>query len=354
MKAAVVMSLTGSYAFAGVPIVNGMKIAQEDLEKEGYWGSNKFEVSYQDNRSDKQEAITLLNKFAQDPSTLIFIGPTSTAEALAAAPAANELKIPLYSNGTHSGILAAGPWSFKSSENAKNFVKPLGEYIARKLKPKSCYLVSIRDNVAYKEYAEAFAEGLKAGATRVNGNDTIVTTESDFTSLATKIVDSGADCVYVSTLPEPGANFIIQLRQAGLPDDAIIVSTQNAAGAPFIKTGGAAVEGTYFIAEFSPFTPNEVTSDFITKYTKSYGNPPDTWAAIGYSMLKVAAHSIRKAANDAGGRPTRDQVREAMANAKDVPVVIGEFGRYSVDKDRVPHFAPVILQLKNGKAVKPN
>lgn len=355
LRVAVVMSLTGPAAFVGVPATNAMKIAEEDLNAAGFWGDDRFVVTYNDNRTDRQEAITLLNRVASDNETLMYIGPVTTAEALAAAPAANDLKITMYTTGTSPDILAAGPWSFKSAENASDFVKPLGEFVSATLQPqRGCYLVDIRDNVAYQQYALAFAEGLSVNGTPVVATDSILSSDSDFTALATKIVASDADCIYVSTTPEAGANLIVQLRQAGLPNDTIIASTQNAAGAAFINTGGAAVEGTYIIAEFSPFAESPVTADFIAKYQSKYGQMPDTWAAVGYSMMMVAAHSIRAARDAAGGVPTRDQVREAMSSARDIPVVVGEKGLYSVDENRVPHFGAVILQLRDGRPVRPD
>ena len=45
---------------------------------------------------------------------------------------------------------------------------------------------------------------------------------ADFTALATKIVSSKADCVFLSTPPEQGANIVIQSRQAGLPASTVL------------------------------------------------------------------------------------------------------------------------------------
>lgn len=352
-KATVVMAQTGGAAFVGVPAVNAMKLAQQDLEEQGFWGDNTFSVTYEDNRTDKQEAITLLNRVAADEEMLMYIGPVASSEALAVGPAANDLGITMYTTGTNPDILASGDWAFKSAENAEDFVVPLGEFIATKIKPSSCYLISIRDNIAYVKYSEAFAKGLDAGATSVSGEDTILSTDSDFTALATKIVSSESDCIYVSTPPEVGANLIVQLRQAGMPAETVIASTQNAASPSFFETGGSAVEGTYIIAEFSPNADSEITADFVADYTEAYGQAPDSWAAVGYSMMMVAAHSIKAAADEAGGVPSREQVRNAMASATDIPVVIGEEGKYSVGEGRVPTFGAVILQLRDGKAVKP-
>jgi len=347
-KISVVMGTTGALAFVGVPATNAMKIAEEDLRAEKFFGNDSLKVTYEDNRSEKQEAITLLNKVAQDRGNLLFIGPVSSAEALAAAPAAVSLKMPLFTTGTNPAILEAGEWAFKVSENADDFVRPIGDYIGKVVKPKSCYLVSIRDNEAYLVYSKVFKEGVTAAGTRIAGEDTILSTESNFAALATKIVGSGADCLYVSTPPEVGANLVVQARQAGMSPKTVLVGNQNMASDKYTNTGGKAVEGTYLIAEFSPNADNAATKEFVRKYTARYGSTPDAWAAVGYSMMKIAAHAVK----NAGANPTRESVRAAMASLKDVPVVIGN-GKFSMDKNRVPHFGAVILQIRDGKVMPP-
>jgi branched-chain amino acid transport system substrate-binding protein len=345
-KIAVVMGTTGAFAFVAVPATNGMKIAEEDLRAEGFFGQDKLTVTYDDNRSDRQEAITLLNRVARDSSTLMFIGPVGSSEALAVGPAAAALKMPMFTTGTNPAILAAGDWVFKAAENAEDFVRPIGDYIGKKVKPKACYLTAIRDNEAYLVYAKVFKDAVTAAGVRIVGEDTFLSSESNFAALATKIVASGADCLYVSTPPEVGANLVVQARQAGLPAKTVVVGNQNMAGDKYTAIGGKAVDGTYLMAEFSPYSDDPASKEFVRKYSARYGSLPDAWAATGYSMMKVAAHAIKAA----GPNPTRESVRAAMAATRDVPVVIGN-GKFSLDQNRVPHFGSVILQIRGGKVV---
>lgn len=345
---AVVMGTTGNGAFVGVPATNGMKIAEDDLRAEKFFGNDTLKVTYDDNRSDKQEAITLVNRIAQDKNNLMILGPTSSAEALAAAPAAAQLKIPLFTPGTSPAILNNGDYVFKVAENAEEFVKPLAAYITKTVKPKSCYLVAIRDNEAYLVYAKTFKEAITAAGVKIAGEDTIISSESNFAALATKIVSSGADCIYVSTYPEVGANLVVQSRQAGLPANTVIVGNQNMTSEKFTSIGGKAVEGTYLLAEFTPFSENAVAKEFVRKYQAKFNSLPDGWAAVGYSMMKIAANAVK----NAGANPTRDGVRAALAASRDVPVMIGN-GKFSLDKNRVPHYGVMVLQIKNGKIAAP-
>lgn len=347
-KIAVVMGVTGLDAFVAVPATNAMKLAEEDLRAEKFFGNDTLRVTYSDHRSDKHEAITLLNRVAQDPANLMMIGPVASSTGLAVAPAANALKIPIFATSTSPAILTSGEWAFKVSENAETYIKPISEYIGKVVKPKSCYLVSDRGNEAYLVYARVFKENIAPLGVKIAAEDTFLSNESNFSALATKIVASGADCLYVSTPPESGANLVVQARQAGLPAGTVIVGNQNMSSEKYTSIGGQAVEGTYIQADFSTFTELPAGKEFIRKYRERYGTAPDSWAAVGYSMMRIVAHAIKAA----GPNPTRERLRAALAATKDVPVLIGS-GKFSLDKDRVPHFGAVVLQIRDGKVVPP-
>jgi len=346
LKIGVIMSTTGPSAFIGVPVVNGIRLAIDDLEKGGFFGTNKVTWMFQDNRSDKHETNTLITRLVQSDDVLMVIGPVSSAEALAAAPLAVDLKVPIFTTGTSPQSLKAGPWIFKSTENADAIISPLAEFAATRLKPKACYLVHIRDNDAYLLYSNIFAGILRKHGIEVVAQDSILSSDSDFTALATKIASSRADCLYLSTPPENGANIVVQARQAGLSAATIIVGNQNMISPGYTRTGGKAVDGTYLAAEFAATNDNAVTKDFVGKYKARYGTAPDSWAGIGYSMALITATAVK----NAGANPTRQSVRDAMAASKDVPVVVGR-GKWSLDADRIPTFGSIILKIRDGVAV---
>jgi hypothetical protein len=77
---------TGTFRIVGAPVVNGLKLAMDDLNAKNFFGSTKVNVLYEDNRSDKQEALSLLTRMANRDNVLMFIGPVSSGEAMAVAP----------------------------------------------------------------------------------------------------------------------------------------------------------------------------------------------------------------------------------------------------------------------------
>ncbi len=348
VKLGVVLSNTGTFAFVGAPVINAIRLAHEEMVAANYFGSTKVTLMVEDNRSDKQEALTLINRMATRDNAIMVIGPVSTGEAMAAAPLAVDLKIPLFTTATAPAVLDAGPWVFKSTETAEQFMTPLGKHVAEKVKPKSCTYVFIRDNEGYVRQKDILRDTMKAGGVATAGEESILAADSDFTALATKIVAAKADCLYLGTPPEQGANIVIQARQAGMPANTVLVGNTGMGSQRYLTAGGRLVEGTLLPAEFVPSGINEMSKKFIESYTKKYNTAPDSWAAVGYSMMQIAGNAIKQA----GPNPTREAVREAMAKTKDLPVVIGQ-GKWSVDDKRIPSFGAAVLQIKDGKWIQP-
>jgi branched-chain amino acid transport system substrate-binding protein len=343
VKIAVVVGQTGTYAFVGDPLVKSIQMAMEKLTAEKAFGDHTVEITYDDNRSDKQEAIALITRKAAEGYDMI-IGPIASAEGMAAGPVAVEQKIPMFTTATTPEVLKIGEWIFKSTETADAYMVPVAEHVAS-LKPASCFLVSIRDNEGYVRQKNVFSEVVTKAGIKVLADESILAADTDFTALATKVVDADPDCLFVTAPPEQAANIIIQIKQAGLDPDTILASDSGAGAQKFLDAGGSAVEGTIFPATFVPEL-TESSRAFSEAYKAKYGKTPDNWAATGDSMMQVVASAIRNAGTDV----TRESLRAALAATKDVPVVIGQ-GKMSFDADRVPHVGGIVMKVEKGSWV---
>src|SRR5439155_1326353 len=106
-------AMTGNYAFGGVPIQNGIKLALEEANTQGLPGGNKFKIVEADTAGEKSQVINLVNQFAKRDNAMLILGPTVSPEALAGAPVANDLQVPILVIGSSPAIVATGPWAFK-------------------------------------------------------------------------------------------------------------------------------------------------------------------------------------------------------------------------------------------------
>src|SRR5437667_4828314 len=69
-------AMTGNYAFGGVPIQNGIKLALEEANMQGLPGGNKFKIVEADTAGEKSQVINLVNQFAKRDNAMLILGPT--------------------------------------------------------------------------------------------------------------------------------------------------------------------------------------------------------------------------------------------------------------------------------------
>ena len=342
VKVAAILSTTGTYAFVGVPLVNGIKMADEELKAAGAYGPHTVTITYDDNRSDRQEAISLLTRRTTTDGVDMILGPISSAEAMSTGPVAVQLAVPMFTVAMTTEVLPLGEWIFKSTETATTYMPPLANYISNDLKPANCYLVSILDNPGYIIQKDVFRDTLKANGVEILADEGILATDTDFTALSTKIVDADPKCLFVTTPPEQAANIILQAKQAGLDPETILAGDTGLGSAQFINASGAAGDGTLFPAIFVA-SYSETTQDFAKRYQEKYGIAPDHWAALGYSMVSVIASAVKGIDGDV----TRENLRQALTATKDVPVLMGE-GTMTFGDGRVPLHGSVVMRVNDG------
>ena len=346
IKIGTISALTGTYAFVGRPVANGIAMAAEELNQAGYFGADKLELVASDNASDRGQAISLFNRMSARDKVLLVLGPISSGEALAVAPISNRVQTPMMTVALSTDVLKAGPWSFKVTGSSDGPMADIARYAATKMNTKNCFLISIRDNEGYVRQKNMFRDVIKANGGNIISDETILSSESDFTALATKAVGAKPDCLYVDAPAEQGANIIIQAKQAGLPDAVRIYSSTTFASPRFAAAGGKQVEGVYFVADFVPGGNSDLGKKFAANYQRKFNDAPDNWAAMGYTMMMVSASALKEAG---GAKASREQVRQALTSLQNVPVIIGN-GLYSLDKDRVPQYGSVIMQINNGQS----
>jgi branched-chain amino acid transport system substrate-binding protein len=343
----VLQSLTGGASFIGAPYRDGAQLAVDEINRKHELGvGNTLKMTVADDATDRNQSLSLLKRYAADPSVHLILGPTSGAVAVAAAAAANDLKMPIITTSNSMDVLKAGPWSYILTQPGEITLPFIANYAVDKLKAKSCTVIGIMDVEIYVQMQKVFESTVKSRGTKITSVEAIKGTDSDFSALATKVAGGDQDCVFISATASQAANIIIQLRQAGL-DPKTRVLGHNALSSPaFVERGGKAVEDVYFIGDWVPGGFDDYSRAFATAYKAKYNAEADNWAAVGYGGMRIALQALKAA----GPNPSRDAIRVALSKTKDVPVVVGQ-GKYSVNADRVPYSGMSVMQVKNGKFV---
>lgn len=340
------LPVTGPFAtWAGVTPHQGIELATDEVNASHALGADKLKIVFADVASDKTQAITVTNAFIQRDHVCLIIGPSTTVLSAAVVPIANQAKIPILTLSASDVITKSGPYAFKMITSAGPDMADLSDFAVRTLKVKNYVSLYNRDNDAYVEYNRDMRADMKMAGVPVLSEDSTLASDTDFTSLATKLADLHPDAIFIGMLAEQAANVVIQARQAGLSDKVKIFGQGGGIYPNYARIGGKAVDGTYFLTHYYVGLETPANRDFATQYKARYHADPDEMAAFGYAAVRLAVKAIRDAGSTDPGK-----LRAALAAIRDVPSVLGR-GTFSFDENRSPVYHNIILQLRNGAPV---
>ena len=341
----VMQALTGPSAFVGTSVRDGMLLAIEESNRKQELGAgHRIKPVVVDDASDRNQTLTLLQRHAADPAVVLVMGPTSGAAAVAGANAANDLKIPMLSTTNSLDVLKAGPWSHILTQPPSVSMPTIVRHAVEQLKVKNCAVIGIHDIEIYTLMQKQFEDGVKARGVKIGSVEAIKSSDADFSALATKVASQDQDCVFISATAPQGANVVLQLRQAGLDPQTRILGHVTMTSPQFIQRGGAAVEGVYVMGDWVVGGRDAAGQAFAQAFKARFKQEADGWNAVGYSVMRVAIAAMRSA----GPNLSRESLRAALAQTRNVPVVVGS-GKYSLDESRIPNYGMNVLQVKGGQ-----
>ena len=341
------LALTGTYAWVGVPSREGLAVGLDEVNNSGMLGTGKIKLVLEDTGSDKAQAISLINRFQGRDDVLMVLGPSSSSEGVAIGPVANDLKISLLTTTAVSeAINRSGIWAFKTPASPSVIIGEVAKYAVDKLRIKSAALVFGRDNDGQIGQKNVALEYFKSHGVKILAEESVLTTDTDFLALLTKITSLNPEGIYLALTAEQAASFIIQARQGGIDPKVRFIGVPNMGAEQFIIIGGKAVEGSVFVADYFPGMQTPENQRFVAAYRSRYNRLPDNGAALGYTAIQIAAAAIKAA----GPHPTREGIRAALSRIKGLHVILGR-GEFSFDENRGAHYGGVILTVKDGKFV---
>lgn len=340
-----IQASTGALAYGGIFFQNAIRMAVDEANQKGGVNGHKINLIERDNGSDKGQAINLANQAVDRDRAMLVLGPTSTADSIAVAPVFNEKRVPDLHFGTSDAVLKAGTWSMKFQQSPAVVSALVARYALEKTSIRKVAFVFDRTNEAWIDSKNHFRDPFKAGGGTVVAEEAVVTADSNFLPLATKLKSMDIDAVYLATYPEQSANIILQLRQAGIAEKVRFIGAVAMVSPKFLAVAGKSAEGAIAVADHVIGIDRPLNKAFEANYKARYGADPDSWAAVGYSLALVGLASLK----EAGPNPTREKVRDAFMNLRDVPI-LGGSGKWN-QADRKPNFGAMVLIVKDGKYV---
>ena len=341
IKIGVVNMLTGPLAEAGRFTVNGLALAQEDINQAGGILGRKLELYTEDNASTNPGTVLAFSKLANEGDVVAIVGPIASTQIQAASPAIAKAGIPTMIGGTDPSLTRVNNrWVFRARPNDLYSSQVIADFGVNTLKLKKWAIIHATDAFGAGG-AKALTEALgKLDVTPVLDQG-YASNMQDFTAIVLAIKKSGADVVGTyMTYPSDQAIFAKQLRQLGVTVQW--VGSPTTCAVTTITLAGEALHGSYSVADFT-IDATDATRAFTKKYRDRYGINPDNFAGWSYDAL----HILAKAINDAK-TTDNEAVRNAILAIKGYK---GLEGNYEFDKNGDGLHGYNVVKNEGGKIV---
>jgi len=334
-------SLTGKEAAFGRSSHEGTALAVEEANAAGGVLGKQIELVTDDNQSKQGESATAVKKLIFRDKVVGVLGEVASSRSLEAAPICQQYKVPMISpSSTNPKVTQIGNYIFRVC-----FIDPfqgtvMAKFAKNTLKIHRVAMLTSVSSAYSVGLAKYFKERFLADGGEVAIEQKYTEGSKDFAAQLTAIKAANVEGIFV---PGYYTEAALIARQARELDMTVPLFGGDGWEAPeLITIGGPAVEGCYYSTHYSPQIDTPVVKAFVARFGARYGGEvPDAMAALGYDSAKVMIDAIRRAGSTDGAA-----IRDAIAVTKDYE---GVTGTTTIDKDRNPTKAAVIIAVKDGK-----
>ena len=333
---------TGRLADFALPIQRGFELALGEVNN-SQLGDVRFKFIDVDDQSTIEGAVEAYNQLIQTGVPVIF-GPTTSGQAEAAFPIAQQNEVVAFSSSSNAtGLSALGDFIFRAGLTT-DILLPSG---VRATHAKLGYqevaiIYDETDSYSIDSY-EKFRDTLTEIGVEILTTETFQSTgisESDeinFSAQLTRIKDVNPDAIFIAAqLPEQ-TGILIQGRQVGISATVpFITSLIND-----VENVGAAAEGAISFAGWISSADTPGNQAFVQKYRDTYDAEPNAWTAQSYAAVYIVVAAIAEAQST-----DPSAIRSALANTKDFDTVLGAFS-FNDDGDAV--YDPIVQIVENGE-----
>ncbi len=337
-----VFSLTGGAAIYGGSQKNAVEMAVEEINGSGFLGDARLKLTLEDDRSTKEGGIAAFEKLINQDRVVAIIGPTLSDTARAADPIAQDRRVVVLGvSNTAGGIVEIGDFIFRNSL-PESAVQPNTIKVTKEKLGYSKVAVMYGDDDAFtKSGYDVFKAALEANGVQIVATETFKKGDTDFSAQLTKIRGLNPEAIVTSALAEEAAGIMVQARQLGIPESVHFIGGNGFNSPKLAQLAGQAAEGAISGAAWFISNDTPGNQQFVANYTAKFGSAPDQFAAQAYAGVYILATAIKNANSNES-----PAIRDAMANIRELPTVLGTF---SFSADRNPIHPPIVQIVRNGK-----
>ncbi len=337
IKVGVYGDLTGQTSSFGQSTKNGIELAVDEINAAGGVGGKKIQLIVEDDQGRPEQAKTVVQKLISQDKVQAVLGEVASTNSLAAAPVAQEAKIPMITpSSTNPKVTQVGDYISRVC-----FIDPfqgavMAKFAANTLKAKTAAILGDVNSDYSKGLTQFFEEEFSKLGGKVVAKEAYTQTDPDFKGQLTKIRNLNADVLYI---PGYYGQVGIIAKQARELDMNMPLLGGDGWDSPELwKLGGASLKNSYLSNHYSAENPAPEIQNFVKAFKAKFNVEPDSLAALAYDAAKVLADAIKRA----GGASDGAKLKDAINSTKDFA---GVTGKITIDATRNAVKPAVVLEL---------
>ncbi|NCN41685.1 ABC transporter substrate-binding protein [bacterium] len=331
-------SLTGAEATFGQSTDKGIRLAIDAVNASGGIKGKKIKLITEDNQGKPDEAAAVVKKLITQDQVVALLGEVASNRSLAAAPIAQQFKIPMISpSSTNPKVTEIGNYIFRVC-----FIDPfqgpvMAKFAFEDLKAKKVAILKDLKSDYSLGLTEFFEKKYKELGGAITSTQNFQTGDTDFKAQLTAIRSEKPDAIFIPAYYTEVGLIARQVRQLGIT--AVLIGGDGWDSPKLFEIGGEAVEGAYYSNHYSTESPNPATQEFIKAYKEKFNETPDGMAASGYDAAGVLIEALKRVEEI-----TPENIRKALAETKQYP---GATGTITIDENRNADKEAFIVQVKD-------
>jgi branched-chain amino acid transport system substrate-binding protein len=288
----IALAQTSNVALIGQEGIQGAKIAEKYFNDKGGINGKPIKLIIQDTGGEEAGAINAFQTLITQNKVVGIVGPTLSQQAFSADPIAERAKVPVVAaSNTAKGIPEIGDYIARVSAPV-SIVAPNSLKAALKLNPniKKVAVLYAQNDAFSKSETEIFQQVVKDSKLDLVTVQKFQTTDTDFQSQATNVINLKPDLIIISGLTTDGGNLVRQLRELGYKGQIV-------GGNGFNTSNIFAVckdlcNGVIVAQAYSPEHPGEINQTFRTTYLNQYKKEPPQFSAQAFTAVQVFVESL--------------------------------------------------------------
>ncbi len=326
---------------------NSHRMALEVINSEGGIRGRPLKLVYADDGGKRKEGEKAVRTLVKKSGAVMIVGGYGSSNTIYTAGLTNDLGMPFVISTAADDRITQRRWKnvYRMNPPAKEYAKGVEELLLKKIKPASIAIVYENSPFGTSGALRMvwFCREHDIEMRRIVPYHKERESPAYFQKLLGTLKDDPPDVIYMVSYLKDGVSLVKKIRELNIKS-LLIGAAGGFTSHKFITMAGSASDHLVTATLWTPQLPYQGTGNYYENYLKQYQVPPDYHGAEAYSVLLVAADSLRRAKSF---KP--EDIRKALDNTSLQtpfgPVSFKSYGKF----ERQNSLPTMVLQVTDNR-----